>query len=116
MQECKLLGQVGIPVGLQLGEKLLDMDLCAFEDLPQFFHNLRQILKVAPFVRYHEFPVPLVHICAVIVIKEIVLAHGVHIGIQALPHFHPELLQRHALPLGCGLHYLGINRVLVIIV
>ncbi len=66
MQECKLLGQVGILVRLQLGEKLLDMGLGALENLPDLLYHLRQELQVALFVRYHQLSIPLVHICAVI--------------------------------------------------
>ncbi len=51
-----------------------------------------------------------------IVIKKVVLANGLHICAKALPYLHIELLKGDTLPLGCGLHYLGIDRILVIIV
>ncbi len=51
-----------------------------------------------------------------VVVEEVVLAHGAHVGAEALAELHAELLQRHPLPLGRGLHHLGIDGVLVVVV
>ena len=51
-----------------------------------------------------------------VVIEEIVLAHGPHVGADSLAGLHVELLQRHALPLGRGLDDLGVDRMLVVVV
>ena len=88
------------------------MGLGALEDLPDFLYNIRQEIEIALFRRDYLLPVPLVHIGAVIVIKKVILANGLHVSAQALANPHTELLERYPLPLGCGLHDLGIDRVL----
>ena len=49
-------------------------------------------------------------------IQEVVLAHRPHVGDQALARPHAELPQRRSLPLGRGLHDLGFERMLVVVV
>ena len=44
-----------------------------------------------------------------VVVQEIVLAHGQHVGAYALADLAIELFQRHALPFGGGLDYLGLE-------
>ena len=83
-----------------------------------------QILLTTPFRKLqvallggdHALPVPLVHVGAVVVVEEVVLADGAHVGADALAGLAVELLQRHPLPLGGGLHDLGVDGVLVAIV
>ena len=62
--------------------------------------------------RDDALPVPLVDVAAVVVIEEVVLAHGAHVGAEALAGLHVELLQRDAFPLRRGLHDLGIDGML----
>ncbi len=64
----------------------------------------------------HALPVPLIDVGAVIVIEEVIFAHGAHVGAKAFARLHAKLLQRHPLPLGGGLHYLRVDGVLVVIV
>ncbi len=49
-------------------------------------------------------------------VEEVVLAHGAHVGDQALARLHAELLQGDPLPLGRRLHDLGVDRVLAVVV
>ena len=51
-----------------------------------------------------------------IVIQEVVLSHRTHVGQETFANLHLELIERHALPLGRGLHDLGVNRVLIMVV
>ena len=61
-------------------------------------------------------PVPLVHVDAVVVVEEVVLADGPHVGAQALAEAHAELVQGDALPLGRRLHDLRVEGMAVVVV
>ena len=115
VQERELLGQVGVVAGLQLREQLLDVRSAPLSTF-QIFDDVLQEVEVALVGGDHALPVPLVHVGAVVVIEEVVLADGAHVGAQALARLHAELLQRHALPLGGRLDHLGVDRVLVVVV
>ena len=84
--------------------------------LPDLADHSLQEVEVALLGRDHALPVPLVDVGAVVVVEEVVFAHGAHVGAQAFAGLHVELLQRHPLPLGRGLHHLGVDGVLVAIV
>jgi len=43
------------------------------------------------------------------VVEEVVLPHRAHVGADTLPHVAVELLERHPLPLGGGLHHLAFH-------
>ncbi|MBA7633516.1 hypothetical protein ES703_41084 [subsurface metagenome] len=73
-------------------------------------------LKVALLGCYRQLPVPLVDVGAVVVVEEVVLAHGAHIGEQSLADVHSELLEGESLPLCSGLNDLGIDGVLVAVI
>jgi hypothetical protein len=64
----------------------------------------------------HPFPIPLVHVHAVVVVQEIVSANGAHSGAQAFSDPHGKLFQRGPLPLGGRLDDLTIYGVFVVIV
>ena len=51
-----------------------------------------------------------------VVIEEIVLAHGAHVGANTLANFAIELLEGDAFPLGCGLHNLRVDGMQVAII
>ena len=68
--------------------------------------------QVALVRRDDPLPVPLVHVRRVVVVEEVVLAHRAHVGHQPLAHLHPELLQRHPLPLRRRLHDLRLDRMI----
>ncbi|MBA7631529.1 hypothetical protein ES703_39061 [subsurface metagenome] len=92
MDEGQLIGEVGIFIGFQLREKLLDVILGTFEDLPEFLHYFTQQLQVALLGCNGQLPVPLVNVGTVVVVEEVVLAYGPHIGKQPLADVHAKLL------------------------
>ena len=51
-----------------------------------------------------------------VVIQEIVLADGAHVGADALANSAIELLESDPLPLGCGLHHLRVDGMQVAII
>ena len=109
-------GQLGVLVGAELGEPLESLLLGALDDLPDPPHDHPQEVEVAVLGRDDPLPVPLVDVAAVVVVEEVVLADGPHVGQEALADPVAELLERRALPLGGGLHDLGVDRVLVVVV
>ena len=109
-------GRSGITRVAQLREDLLHVPLGADDDLPDLADHSFQEAQIALVRRDYALPVPLVHVGAVVVVEEVVLAHGAHVGADAFAGLAVELLQRHPLPLGSGLHHLGVDGVLVAIV
>ena len=89
----------------------LQVRLGAAQHRPDAAHGLLQGLQGAVLGGDGALPVPLVDVGAVVVVEEVVLAHRSHVGAQAGARAHPELAQRHALPLGGGLHDLGVDGV-----
>ena len=61
-------------------------------------------------------PVPLVDVGGVVVVEEVVLADGAHVGQEPLARPHAELGEREPLPLRRRLHDLGVDRVQVAVV
>ena len=53
---------------------------------------------------------------AVIMVQEVVLPYSAHVGAQSFPEVHPELFQGPSLPLCRSLNYLGLDRMLVVII
>ena len=51
-----------------------------------------------------------------VVVEEVVLAHGLHIGADSLPGTHSELLEGDAFPLRGRLHDLSVDGVLLVII
>ena len=79
-------------------------------------HNSFEKLKVALLGGDDALPVPLVNVGAVIVIEEVVLADGAHVGADAFAELAVELLQGDPFPLGGGLDDLRIDGMLVAVV
>ena len=108
--------EVGVTVVAQFGEKRLGVKIGFDDYLPEFADDFFQEIEVALFRGQNAFPVPLIDIGAMIVVEEIILAHSAHVGAQAFSDAHAEFLQRNPLPFRGGLHDLGIDRVLVVVV
>ena len=109
MQELQLLGERRILVGLQGREVFRDHLAALVQHGPDLLDDVGQGLQVPVLGLHDPFPVPLVDVRAVIVIEEVILAHGAHVGADALALFAFELLQRPALPLGRGLDNLSFD-------
>ena len=77
------------------------------EHAPDLPHDIRQVAEGAVIFGDGLFPVPLVDVCAVIVIEEVILADSLHVGAETLAGGHTELAQRHPLPFGGSLDNLG---------
>ena len=110
------VGQVGVAVVDQLREEPLDVGLGAVQHGPDPAHGVLEVVEVALVGGDRALPVPLVDVGAVVVVEEVVLAHGPHVGAQPLARAHAELPQGHALPLRRGLHDLCVDRVHAVVV
>ena len=86
------------------------------DHFPDFADNRLQELEVALLGGDDALPVPLIDVGGMVVIEEIVLAHGAHVGADTLTNFAIELLERDAFPLGRGLHHLRVDGMQVAII
>src|SRR5208337_422612 len=116
MQELQLLRQIGITRVAQLREDLLHAALGADDDLPDFADDSFQEAQIALVGGNYPLPVPLINVGAVIVVEEVILAYGAHVGADAFAGLAVELPKGQPLPLGCGLYDLGVDGMLVAIV
>ena len=78
--------------------------------------RLRQEVEAPLLGRDDLLPVPLVDVRAVVVVEEVVLAHGAHVRHEALAGLHSELRERDAFPLRGRLDDLRLDRVLSVVV
>jgi len=115
VQEREGVGEVGI-ARREDREQLVDVRLRSLDDSPDPLHRVRQEVQSALFRRDRLLPVPLVDVGAVVVVEEVVLAHGPHVGEEPFSGLHAELLERGSLPLGGRLNHLGVDRVLAVVV
>ena len=81
----------------------------AADYLPNSTDGFLEILDVPILRRNHLLPIPLVDIAAVIVVEEVIFAHGFHVGANAFADLAVKLLQGHSLPFGGRLHDLGLD-------
>ena len=116
MDEGEFVGEVGVFVGFELGELFVQEDFRPFDHAPDALDDIGEVIQAALVFGDGLFPVPLVHVGAVVVVQEIIFAHGAHVGAEAFAGLHVELAQGHALPFGGGLDDFGVNGVLVVIV
>ena len=61
-------------------------------------------------------PIPLVDISGVVVVEEIVFAHGAHVGANAFSRAALELFKSHSFPFGGSLYDLGVDGMFVAVV
>src|ERR1039458_9676098 len=116
VQEGELLGEVGIARVLELGKQFLDVLFGAGEDLPDAIDDQFEEVEVALVGSDGALPIPLIDVGAVVVVEEIILADGAHIGAEAFALLHAEALEGDAFPLGGGLNHLGVDGVHVAVV
>jgi arabinose-5-phosphate isomerase len=116
VKECEFLGQAGIARGAQLGEHFQCEFIGADQNLPDLLHDGLEKFEVALFRRDDALPVPLIDVGGVVVVEEIIFAHGAHVGADAFTGAACELLERDSLPFGGGLHNLRVDGVFVTIV
>ena len=88
----------------------------AHQHFPDFADHRFEKVQVALLGNDHAFPVPLIHVGRMIVVEEVVFAHGAHIRANTLPDRATELFQRHSFPLGGCLHDLGVDRMKAVVV
>jgi hypothetical protein len=117
VQERKLFGQIRVTRVSEFGEHFLRELFGAHEDFPDFPHNGLEKFQIALLGGDGAFPIPLIDVGRVIVIEEVVFADGAHVGADAFAGAAAvELLKGNALPLGCGLNDLRVNRILIPVV
>ena len=71
-------------------------------------YNELQVVQIPILPGDDLLPVPLVHIDGVDIVQLLIPTDGVHIGVQAVANGEMVSLQSQALPLGQGVHHLGI--------
>lgn len=91
MKELQILREVGIFIGLQGWEEFLDMLARTINHFPDVGNDIHQKIKVTVFLRYCPLPISLVYIRGMIVIKEVILTHGFHVGADPLSDIAAEL-------------------------
>lgn len=116
MEEGQFLREVGIFFGAQIGKKLLRVEFGVSQNLPDFVDDFLEEIEVALFRGHDAFPVPLIDIDTVIVIEEVVLADGAHVGAETFAETHAEIAKSGSLPLGGGLNDLSIDGMLIAII
>ena len=114
VEERELVGQQP-PVGER--RPFLDQHcLRRLERPPDPAHGLGEVLERAVLRPDRFLPVPLVDIRTVIVIEEVVLPHGPHVGEDPFARRAPELPKSEPLPFRRCLHDLGVERMRVVVV
>ena len=116
MKECEFLGQVGIARLAQIGKHFLREFFGADQNLPDLAHDGFEEFQIALLGGDDALPVPLVDIGGVVMVEEVVFAHGAHVGANAFAGAAFELLQGHPFPFGGGLHDLGVDGMFVAVV
>ena len=118
VQEGQLLRQIGKASVFihQLREQGLRKLFRSDDHFPDPADNQFEKFEIALLSGDDALPVPLIDVGGMVVIQEIVLAHGAHVGADALANFAIELLERDAFPLGRGLHHLRVDGMQVAIV
>src|SRR5208337_3145412 len=89
----ELLRQVGVLSVFELGKELLDVEFGFDEHFPDFADDLLQEIEVALLGGDGALPIPLVHVDAMVVVEEIVLADGAHVRAKAFARTHAEFLE-----------------------
>ena len=85
-----------------------------FDGLVDAADGLLEEAQVAVFGADDLLPVPLVHVDGVDVVQLLVGTQGVHVGVDAAPGGDAQLRELGALPLGEGVHDLGLPLVHVL--
>ena len=116
MDERQLVGEARIAGVAQLRIEVERELLRRADDPPDRAHRLGEVHEGALLGRDRPLPVPLVDVGGVVVVEEVVLADGAHVGDEPLAGLHAELAERHSLPLRRGLDHLGVDRVLLVVV
>ena len=116
VQKGQLLRQIRILLRFQFREQFLGVLLSVHDHFPDFSDDVLKEFHV-PFRRQdHPLPIPLIDVGAVIMIEEVVLAHGAHVGAQTVACVHVELFQRHSLPLRGRLNDLRVHGMDIVVV
>ena len=116
VDERQLVRELRIPRVGERRERLAQELLGLLQNPPDRAHGLGQVVERPVLVGDRPLPVPLVDVCAVVVVEEVVLADRAHVGEQPFAGAHAELRERHPLPLGRGLDHLGVDRMEVAVV
>ena len=115
MEKDKFLRDVGI-FTIELWEHLGCFFAGSDKDFPDFFDRVDHVIEVAILGGDDLLPVPLIDVSRMVMIEEVVLANGTHVGEKTLADLESVLLKREPFPFSNGLHDLGVDRVLFIIV
>ena len=70
-------------------------------------HDILQRVKAAFLFGYDFFPVPLIHVDGVDIVRNLIPAYGAHISIEAFAGLEAVFFQREAFPFGQRLYDLG---------
>ena len=103
LDEVYLVGQEGLYLRVTLAHQVFS---AAYRGVDAAHGGLQEV-EVALFGGHHGFPVPLVNVERVQVVKLLVGAYGVHVGIDAVARLHLIVGQGEPLPLGKRVHHFG---------
>ena len=101
-------GDLPAELGMQLGIAHLQPVIGIANRRNDGTNDELQIIEIPVFPGDDLLPVPLVYIDGMDIIQILVPADGIHVGIEAVSHAETVALQGQPLPLGQGMHHLGI--------
>ena len=83
--------------------------LCITDAAHNAAYRLMQQMLIARFLGNDLFPVPLVHVDRMQIVKLFIPTNGIHVCIDALARMDVIAIQRHALPFGQGMYNLTLG-------
>ena len=102
-------GHLGAEIYAKLGIAHVKEIVCSADRADYRAHDKLEVIKVSVFLGDYLFPVPLVNVDRMNVVKLLVAANCVQVGIKTVAHGEAVALERKSLPLCEGVNYLSVD-------